>query len=117
MGLITSANTILGKDDFHYEEIEVPEWGGSLRLKSLSGAERSKIIKITQQQKDTADGVFEQCIIYSAVDGEGRQIFKDDQATLSVLKSKDAGVTQRIGRKVLEISGLSRDSLGIAEKN
>ena len=117
MGLITNANAILGKDDFHYEEIEVPEWGGSLRLKSLSGSERSKIIKLTQQQKDTADGVFEQCTIYSVVDSEGRRLFDDTEATRKVLQSKDAGVTQRIGRKILEISGLSRDALDIAEKN
>ena len=117
MGLITSANSILGKDDFHYEVIEVPEWGGDLRLKSLSGSERSQIIKATQKQKDTADGVFEKCIIYAAVDEEGRRIFNDDDATLKVLQTKDAGVTQRIGRKVLEISGLSRDALQIAEKN
>ncbi len=117
MGLITSANSILGKDDFHYEEIEVPEWGGSLRLKSLSGSERSAIIKAVQKQKDTADGVFELCIIYSAVDADGRRIFENNEATVKVLQSKDAGVTQRIGRKVLEISGLSRESLGIAEKN
>ena len=117
MGLITSANAILTRDDFHYEEIEVPEWGGSLRLKSLSGGERSKIIKLSQQQKDTADGVFEQCIILSAVDGEGRRIFEDDEATRKVLQSKDAGVTRRIGQKVLEISGLSREAQEKAEKN
>ena len=117
MGLITSANAILTKDDFRYEVINVPEWGGDLRLKSLSGMERSQIIRMTQKQKDTADGVFEKCIIFAAVDNDGRKIFEDNEATLKVLQTKDAGVTQKIGQKVLEISGLTKDALENAEKN
>lgn len=117
MGLITNANTILQKDDFHYEEIEVPEWGGTLRLKSLSGTERTAIIKLLNQKKDTADGVYEKAIIFSAVNADGGKIFEDNASTLAILQSKDAAVTQRIGAEVMKLSGLSADSKDEAEKN
>lgn len=117
MGLLTSANAILQSDDFRYEEIEVPEWGGSLRLKSLSGTERTAVIRMLNQKKDTVDGVYEKVIIFSAVDADGRKIFEDNQSTLSILQGKDAGVTQRIAMKALELSGLGPNSKDDAEKN
>lgn len=117
MGLLTSANAILQSDDFRYEEIEVPEWGGSLRLKSLSGTERTAILKLLNQKKDTVDGVYEKVIIFCAVNAEGGKIFEDNQNTLAILQAKDASVTQRIGMKALELSGLGQNSKDNAEKN
>ena len=53
MGLITNCEEILNRDDFTFEELEVPEWGGTIRIRSLSGNERTKI---TNMIADFGDG-------------------------------------------------------------
>ena len=102
MGLITNCEEILSKDDFTFEEMEVPEWGGTIRVRSLSGDERTKITQMAQQRKD-GDGMFEQVIIFAVVDENGKHVFRADH--LKALKEKSASVSQRIGQKVLELSG------------
>lgn len=117
MEVIKNSEEILSKDDFTYEEFEVPEWGGTLRLRSLSGAQRTIVISLTNKRRD-GDGLFERLIIMSAVDDVGKSIFRDDH--LDALKARNAAVTQAIGKKILEISGLAPDTIPdieSAEKN
>ena len=76
MGLITNCEEILNRDDFTFEELEVPEWGGTIRIRSLSGNERTKITNMVQKRKD-GDGMFEQVVIFAAVDENGKRIFRD----------------------------------------
>jgi len=119
MGYITSANEILAKDDFTYAEIDVPEWGGTLRLRSLSGAQRTIITARAQKNKVTGDGLYEQLIIMSAVDEDNKLIF-DEKQHLEMLKMRNSAITKKIGEKVLEISGFKPDAesdLESAEKN
>ena len=119
IGLITNCEEILNRDDFTFEELEVPEWGGTIRIRSLSGNERTKITNMVQKRKD-GDGMFEQVVIFAAVDENGKRIFRDDH--LAALKEKSATVSQRIGQKVLELSGFTNPTENIpgvesAEKN
>jgi len=119
MGLITNCEEILNRDDFTFEELEVPEWGGTIRIRSLSGNERTKITNMVQKRKD-GDGMFEQVVIFAAVDENGKRIFRDDH--LAALKEKSASVTQRIGSKILELSGFNNPADSVpdvesAEKN
>ncbi len=39
MGLLTK-DDILGADDLATEDVEVPEWGGCVRVRALTGTER-----------------------------------------------------------------------------
>lgn len=119
MGLITNCEEILNRDDFTFEELEVPEWGGTIRIRSLSGNERTKITNMVNKHRD-GDGMFEQVIIFGTVDENGRPVFRSDH--LAVLKEKSAFVTQRIGSKILEISGFKNPADSVpdvesAEKN
>ena len=40
-----SADNILNADDFAYAEVDCPEWGGTVRIRSLSGGQRVNIKK------------------------------------------------------------------------
>ena len=113
MGLITNCEEILNRDDFTFEELEVPEWGGTIRIRSLSGNERTKITNMVQKRKD-GDGMFEQVVIFAAVDENGKRIFRDDH--LAALKEKSATVSQRIGQKVLELSGFTNPTENVPEE-
>ena len=117
MAILTNPQAILSRDDATYSEVDVPEWGGSIRIKSLSGAERTQILKAMNRNKETVDGVFEKLIVLGAVDENGKKLFTDDAATLAILQSKDAGVTRRIGEAVLKLSGIAAGSAESAEKN
>jgi len=117
MALIRNCEDILSRDDFEYAIIHVPEWDGDIRIRSLTGKERSEIARMTQVRKD-GDGLFETLLIMAAVDDAGKPIFRKDH--LDALKTKSAAISQRIGTEVLKISGLTSDALPdieSAEKN
>ncbi len=122
MTLIKSADEILSKDDFSYTIIDVPEWGGSLRIRSLSGAERTIITKMINQRKD-GDGLFEKLVMLASIDEDGKPLFWDDKQKdvyLKALQGKSAAVTQRIGKEILKLSGFTEDAVPdveSAEKN
>ena len=37
---------ILAADDMAYQNVSVPEWGGSVRVRTLCGADRSRIMAL-----------------------------------------------------------------------
>jgi len=109
-----SKDQILGAVDFKYEEIEVPEWGGSVRLRGLSAAERDEFeasVGVTQDLTNMRARLVVNCLI----DEDGNRLFKNSEA--KALGEKNATVMNRLFDKCRELSGMTDDDLGIAEGN
>lgn len=105
---------ILGVVDFNYEEIDVPEWGGAVRLRGLSAAERDDFeasIGVTQDLTNMRARLVVNCIIGE----DGNRLFKNSDAKL--LGEKNAVVVNKLFDKCRELSGMSDQDLGIAEGN
>lgn len=111
---LTTASSILQAEDFVFDEVDCPEWGGTVRIRSLSGAQRVQLKKAIDAGRDDID---ETLCVMSIVDEDGNRVLHRDQ--IGELSKKNTAVITRIAMKVLEISGMrDRDkAIGDAEKN
>ena len=113
---------ILELDDIVFEEVDVPEWGGTMLVQSLSGAERDayelSIVKI-KGKKTSLDmsNMRARLVSMSVVDGEKtrKRVFSDRDVTK--LGNKSGKALDRVFSACQKISGLESDSLQGALEN
>lgn len=111
MGKYLNAESILAAEDFKYAEVECPEWGGTVRVRSLSGGQRAQITqRVNDKQLDELD---ELLAVMACVDEDGSRIFTNKD--IASLKKKSAAVVTRIAKKILEISGVGNEANEIDE--
>ena len=105
---------ILGAADTTYETVEVPEWGGSVRVKSLTAAERDKfetdsIVESGKGKRKTIDvnmrNMRARLVVRCVVDKDGKRVFSDTDA--EVLGDKNAAIVTRIYEVASRLAGLS----------
>lgn len=111
---LLSADQILGADDRTYEIVPVPEWGGEVRLRSLSGAEMDEFENSTERvvgNKIVRDvkNARAKLVAMSAVDENGQPLFT--KAHVIKLGSKNSGALQRLFEAVQRLSGISDEQI------
>jgi hypothetical protein len=108
---ILSRDAILGADDRKTEDVPVPEWGGTVRVRGLSGVERDAYeAGIVQMRGDGSRAVNLQnlrgrLVSLSCVDENGARIFTDEDAI--ALGEKSAAALERVFDAARKLSGLS----------
>ena len=111
MSKFLTAESILKDEDFSYAELEIPEWGGSVRLRSLSGGQRS-IINQRVQARDL-ENLEEMLTVMGCVDEDGNRIFTNKD--IDALKKKSNAPITRIAKKIMEISGIGTETAAVDE--
>lgn len=109
-----SREMILAAQDIMVEEVDVPEWGGTIRLKALTGAQRDKIEQaaVVQRGRKTSMDMVNfraKIIAASAVDEEGHLLFTEKDVV--ALGKKAAGVLDRLSEVASRISGMSDEDI------
>lgn len=107
-----SADAILGSDDLSYEDVPVPEWGGTVRVRELPGTERDKF-EAQFVGKDGAslraeglEGFRARLAAAALVDGDGKPLFRSAAETKR-LGEKSAAALQRVVDVAMRLSGLT----------
>lgn len=115
MGKYLTAESILNADDFRYADIDCPEWGGTVRVRSLSGGQRS-IITQRVQDKELED-LEETLAVMGCVNEDGERIFTNKD--VDKLKKKSNTPIARIAKKIMELSGIGNagEAVENAKKN
>jgi hypothetical protein len=104
---------ILSVDDLPSEIIDVPEWGGKVKVRSLTGLERDGLeFQISQQKVRNIRALF---VSLSVIDETGNNLFTEDEA--SVLGKKNSRALDRIFNAAQRLSKLESDSEEELEKN
>lgn len=90
---------ILGADDRRYDEVECPEWGGTVRLASISGAQRDSyeqglIEQRGSDRKMNLRNARAKLIVLCAIDEDGRKLFTPED--LTALGRKNAAPLDRL---------------------
>lgn len=105
-----SRDDILKADDIQIEEVEVPEWGGSVFVKGMTGTERDVFEQsiVETRGKNTRvnmQNVRAKLVSLSACDDKGELLFtpKDVKA----LGGKSAAALQRVFEVASRLSGIS----------
>lgn len=115
MSRYLTAEAILSADDFIFADVECPEWDGDVRVRSLSGGQRSII---TQRLKDGDNENLEELLcVMCMVDEDGNRIFSNKD--VDALRKKSNAPISRIAKKIMEISGIgdSSEAVDEAKKN
>jgi hypothetical protein len=111
---ILSREQILQAKDLVTEVVEVPEWSGSVLVKSLTGAERDQYEAAIVEQKgrDTKVNMRNaraRLVALSVVDEEGKRLFSPND--VSLLGAKSAAALQRVFNVSMRLSGISAEDV------
>ena len=119
MSAIASRDMILSIDDLKTEDVEVPEWGVTVRVREMTGSERGLFEKTISKVSTRPDGTTNvemdaqnirvQLCAMTMVDEEGKRLFGDTE--LKALGGKSAKAIQRVFDVASRLSGISDDSV------
>lgn len=117
---LLSADQIFGVDDRLTEDVRVPEWGGTVRLRGLSGAERdefeSSITKVVKgkEVQDTRN-IRARLIALSAIKEDGTPLFAQNQ--VAALGRRSSIALSRLFDVACRLSGISSEDAEALEGN
>lgn len=102
---------ILEADDLGHADVAVPEWGGVVRIRALSGTERDRFeASIAGNGKRIRlDNVRAKLVQACAVDGEGNALF--GTADVAALGRKSAAALNRVFEAAQKLSGLTDEDV------
>ena len=105
-----SRDDILKADDIQIEEVEVPEWGGTLFVKGMTGTERdafeTSIVETRgKNSRVNMKNIRAKLAIHSICDEKGKTIFTAKD--VEVLGNKSAAALQRVFDVASRLSGIS----------
>jgi hypothetical protein len=124
---ILNKTQIQAASDLETQDIEVPEWGGTVRLKSLTGAERDRFEASVMrgQGKNTTvnmENMRAKLVAQSAIGEDGKPLFTEED--LKWLGEKSAKALNRLFTAAQQLSGLSdtdvkemTENLGVARSD
>lgn len=99
---------ILAAEDIQSEMVDVPEWGCTIEVRGMNGADRSRILETAASSEDGKIGIgsmYVETVIASAYDPDtGERIFS--QADRDVLMSKSASAIDRIATVGMRLSAM-----------
>jgi len=113
-------NEILSAADLIYEDIDVPEWGGLVRICSLSGADRDawemSLMKHPGESKEVdLQNMRARLVAKSVVDETGKRIFSDTDVI--GLGKKSARALMRVFDAAVKLNAVSEADIEEIEKN
>jgi hypothetical protein len=80
---------ILGSQDIVTEDVPVPEWGGTVRISTMSGKARDEFEQ-SLSGKDNMQNIRARLVAFCAVDDSGARIFKSSDVERLGEKSASA---------------------------
>jgi|SRR5690554_5882572 len=105
-----SRDDILKASDIETREVDVPEWGGKVYVRGLTGSERdayeASLVQFRGKQRvpDLANARAK-LVVRCIVDEEGNRVFTDADA--NALGKKSGAVLDRLFEVASKLSGLS----------
>ena len=102
-------NSILQMDDLPKEQLSVPEWGGDVWVRTLTGTERDSFeqSKVQKKNKPNLNNVRARFAVLTICDEKGERLFTDNDA--EALGKKSAAALDRVFEVAQRLNGFSDD--------
>lgn len=118
--VVLNREAILAAEDLPRELVEVPEWGGAVYVRALTGAERDQFEAsiVEQRGRDVRmnmRNIRAKLVALTVVDEDGQRIFTDDD--VAALGGKSAAALDRLFAVAQRLSGLSKEDVEELAKN
>lgn len=114
---ILTKDEILQADDIRKEEVEVPEWGGSVWVKTMSGSERDRFEAsiISAKGERNLVNLRAKIVAMSVIDESGKRLFTFEDAL--ELGKKSARALDRVFSVAQRLSGFTPQDVEEMTKN
>lgn len=112
---LLSRDAILAADDLDTDDVPVPEWGGTVRIRTLTGTERdqfeSSIVHFGRNgsREMRLQNLRARFVALVIVDADGNRVFSDKD--VKQLGGKSAAALQRVWDAGRKLSGLSDEDV------
>ena len=117
--VLLSRDEILRTDDFKTSEVYVEAWKGYVRLRELSGKERSEYERYSQEIFEKNQGDYSEAItkliIQCAVDENNQPLFFEQD--MERLQEKSSGVLMQLFQEACRLNKLGAEAVEELEKN
>ena len=117
---LLSKTAILAAQDLQTEDVEVPEWGGAVRVRSFTGRERdafesSMVRGDGRDRKVDLTNMRARLVGLTVIDETGQRLFTDEEADL--LGAKSGAALDRVFAIAQKLNGLSGADVEEFSKN
>lgn len=111
---------ILAVKDLQIEHVDIPEWGGDICVRGMTGSERdafeASVVDLRgNAQKFNMLNLRAKLVALTACDEDGNRIFED--VDVVELGKKSASALQRVFDVAQRLSGLTKEEIKALEKN
>lgn len=112
-----SAQDILNCQDSGIESVSVPEWGGDVHIRTMTGVERDnwEVYASSQFEKKGSVNIRAKLAVLTLCDTSGNRLFKDSD--LDQLSGKNSKALDRVYSAALKLNKLTDDDIEDLEKN
>lgn len=114
MGDMLSRESILAADDIETEIVDVPEWGGSVRVRGMSGKQRDRWEASLSERRNkryvpNLENIRAKLVVECVVDENGQQLFQFGDVEALGLKS--ASALNRVYEVAARLSGVTDEDV------
>jgi len=102
---LLNKDQIIGASDLPFEDVQVPEWGGDVRITTMSGIERSAYdASLFPSGKYDPRHFRAKLVAHTAVDESGSRIISDD--SIPALDAKAGKILDRLWEVSARLNGI-----------
>ena len=102
---LLSKTSILSVNDLQHEDVSVPAWGGTVRVRAMTGQERDEFRLALSQEGPTPVGQFAAALLVATiVDESGNRLFSADD--MAALQQKSAASLDGPSSVAMRLNGL-----------
>ena len=111
---ILSKDAILAADDLPRETVNVPEWGGEVLVRTMSGTDRDAFEASLLEKDGRMENVRARLVALTLCDPQGDRLFDDSE--IAALGRKSARALDRVFSVAQRLNGIGVDQVDAAKK-
>jgi hypothetical protein len=111
---ILSKDAILAADDLPRETVNVPEWGGEVLVRTMSGTDRDAFEASLLEKDGRMENVRARLVALTLCDAQGDRLFDDSE--IAALGRKSARALDRVFSVAQRLNGIGVEQVDTAKK-
>lgn len=118
MGVKLTRDSILEMNDRATQEVDVPEWGGTVIIREWSLPERGAFVEVMEKRSSgemSMGDAMALCVVLSVVDESGSRIFTDKD--VAPISRKSGKAAERIFSAAMALNMVSKKEVEKLEGN
>ena len=106
---------ILGSNDLPSETVDVPEWGGQVSVRTMTGIDRDAFETTLVGKEGKLDNVRARLVALTVCDKSGARLFGDED--VAALGGKSAKALDRVFSVAQRLNGIGAEQVDVAKND